>query len=471
MNQLLVPAIQHIEATVFGPSDVLVQRWLDDDAGLSKEICQDLATDSAAIERRARFAECDNEADYVESESNSDSPMPAFLQDLIEQRVAARSHQFNSDPQPGQIRQIDQVIGPNGPINWELTKPLAVLLLEPTANKEIWWGFMVSPETAYASYWDMVLEPHVDGPVDPLASLVQFWNPVHVYLPSTAGVIGQLPPERVQVARAMAAEFVIATGNSPPEVVPQPGFILWRKTLQDLPVLTGTPLGIDEFADPRLWYQATYLAISQAVLEPVQLAQEAEKVQVVSDYHAIAIAELNDNQVIFGTLITIIAVAVIGEISNAALGGICSFMVAYLLNRYVFNANTEVNEVARYGTYVGVGLGVVGYMVAINIIGTDTELSGVGITSYLASIEKNTSVTTAGLAHIGATSGDLTHIGASSAVVAAGCLGCSVGGGMGAATMALPIKLVVAVAVAAAIAITAALVFYGANWLLRKRQK
>jgi hypothetical protein len=138
-------------------------------------------------------------------------------------------------------------------------------------RQDLWHGWLVSAETDYATEWDVLLT-EADGPCDPIAGMVQLWNPVYAYLPSTGRVLAQLRPERVAALRAVAAEFL---GGADTGLMPHPGHVGARETLDGHVVLTGTPLGGAD--DPRHRYRTLYRAATAALHEPVKLALDAAR--------------------------------------------------------------------------------------------------------------------------------------------------------------------------------------------------
>jgi len=250
----LHPPLKVIENKLFMPSDGLLLRWAADDPSLSQETVKALENNSVARELHADLKNQSDSAKVIEDKESESAPLPSFLSELIDQRIAAREHYADvSVPSPGQILQIDQIVGPKGPIDWDLPGPLAVLISEPTETKNVWYGWMVASETDYASHWDMLLEPE-DQPFDPLASMIQIWNPVHIYVPYNAPVLATLKPERLQAVRALAVEF--ATGDDPDISLSQPGHIAPRATFENFSILTGSPISGND--DPRQHYQVLY---------------------------------------------------------------------------------------------------------------------------------------------------------------------------------------------------------------------
>ncbi len=243
-------------------------------------------TVEADPEARARRAALDTTAvaDPAVVEEAPVPPLPPDLRMLIRRRVAARQTPFSPMPTPGQIVRIDEARGPHGPLNWDLSRPLAVLLNEPTETPAVWYGWLVTAEADYAADWDLLLGPE-DEPCDPLARMVQLWNPVHVYLPSVSRVLAELRPERLAAVRALA----VAGVTEPPaeSALAQPGRIV-RRVVGSWTVRTGTPLGRAD--DPRHRYQQLYHAYAAAVREPAaQAAAQAASSQTSWRGHLAAI--------------------------------------------------------------------------------------------------------------------------------------------------------------------------------------
>ena len=152
----------------------------------------------------------------------------------------------------------------------DLPRPLAVLLAEPTETRQVWYGWLATAESDYAGYWDLLLGSE-DEPCDPLARMVQLWNPVHVYLPSVSRVLAELKPDRLAAVRALALECV--TAPEPDRAQARPGVPI-RRTVGGYTIRTGTPLGGQD--DPRFRYQQLYYAYAAAVREPAKLAAQAD---------------------------------------------------------------------------------------------------------------------------------------------------------------------------------------------------
>lgn len=166
------------------------------------------------------------------------APPPALVADLIARRVAAASLEVEPTPVEGQVVLIQR---------------LAVLLDASDPDGQAWSGWLVSPDTDYAAWWDLLLD-HRDEPFDPSADMVQAWNRVRVRVPPGCRVLAQLSAERLAMVRALAREFVVGRGDE--ACAPRPGFIAPRALVTGTMVLTGTPLG--DARDPRRIYQSLY---------------------------------------------------------------------------------------------------------------------------------------------------------------------------------------------------------------------
>ncbi|MDQ5908823.1 MAG: hypothetical protein QG599_916 [Pseudomonadota bacterium] len=267
----LWPPLTVLENELFTPSDALMARWQRGDE-LPADLKRALETDPEAHARRVALdAATVDAADQMVTDDAPMAPMPPDLRALIRRRVAARQASFSPVPTPGQIVRIDEVRGPHGLLNWDLSRPLAVLLNEPTETPNVWYGWLATAETDYASDGDLLLGAE-DEPCDPLARMIQLWNPVHVYLPSVSRVLAELRPERLAAVRALAVECLTAPASAGAQA--QLGVIV-RRVAGTHPVRTGTPLG--SATDPRHRYQQLYHAYAEAVREPARQAVAQEQ--------------------------------------------------------------------------------------------------------------------------------------------------------------------------------------------------
>ena len=261
----LQPSLSTIEDRLRGPSTQLVQRWIDNPRSLPTETLGDLERNPLARELREAMSQ--PEPAPSGEDNRPVPPMSAALQELIQRRDAARQHRFSDSPRAGQIMAIDQVIGPDGPLDRDLPSPLAVCLDHPTETPQVWYGWLVSAEVDYASYWDLVLEES-DGPCDPQAGMIQLWNPVRIYIPSTGPVLVELSNARLAALRSLAVDYVM--GQDPDPAQASPGRMLPRRTDSGLAIMTGTPMQGDN--DPRYRYQDLYQSAAEAIKAPARLA-------------------------------------------------------------------------------------------------------------------------------------------------------------------------------------------------------
>ena len=260
----LWPPLTVLENELFTPSEALIGRWRRGDT-LPADLRRALEADPEARARRETL-DTAAVADPSVIEEAPAPPLPPDLRTLIRRRVAARQKSFSPVPIPGQIVRIDEARGPHGSLNWDLSRPLAVLLKEPAETPEVWYGWLVTAEVDYATDGDLLLGPE-DEPCDPLARMIQLWNPVHVYLPSVSRVLAELRPERLAAARALAVECLTAPESD--RALARPGVIV-RRSMGAYSVRTGTPLG--HASDPRHRYQQLYHAYAEAVREPARQA-------------------------------------------------------------------------------------------------------------------------------------------------------------------------------------------------------
>ncbi|MDJ0807009.1 MAG: hypothetical protein QNJ78_09270 [Gammaproteobacteria bacterium] len=252
----LLPTLEEIVHNLSATPDEIIQRLAEDDTDLPLDMTLKLTTDQPFHEREQRWSEPVPEEIEKTPPSNESIEMPALLEEMIDQRIASH-HQLSQDkPKPGQILRIEEVVGNQGEVLWEFAYPLAVLLEYPTDQSEIWHGWVVCHEVDYAAEWDVLLE-EADRPCDPLAQMVQTWNPLEINISSTTVVLAELSEERLNAIRAMADEYELRPEPDTKRAVP--GSIMDRY-LGDLRLLTGTPLGGED--DPRWRYQSLYREVA-----------------------------------------------------------------------------------------------------------------------------------------------------------------------------------------------------------------
>lgn len=148
--------------------------------------------------------------------------------------------------------------------------PIAVCLDTPiskTADATRWRSWMVAAEADYATDKDVLLE-EIDGPCDPLAGMIQTWNPLEVVVPETATVLARLSEYRMNLIREVARE----TGEES-TAAPRPGFVANRETESGRIVLTGTPLS--KANDPRIEFREIYQSCANVFAVAASLARQA----------------------------------------------------------------------------------------------------------------------------------------------------------------------------------------------------
>lgn len=250
----LVPPLSVIESNLFDPSPALVQRWASGGADLPSASLTALDANPAARELADVLRRPPDADAFGELSKQSTPALPAHLAAMVDARARLSALQLDARPRPGLMLRVDQAIAPSGATGWDMAQPLAVLLSEPTEQPDVWYGWLLASDTDYACAWDVILQED-DEPFDPLAAMVQAWNPVHLYVPSATAVLGELSAQRLAAVRDVALELLGA--ESDPSAA-DPGALVQRVTEGGHLVLTGTPLG--DGNDPRWRYQELYFA-------------------------------------------------------------------------------------------------------------------------------------------------------------------------------------------------------------------
>lgn len=255
----LTPPLTVIEANLFDPSFAMLRRWsAESGARLSSADSVSPVAEPDRQELIRDWNECQAAIPHPPA-ATSPCPMPASLVAKIRQRIASQDRAPPLQPAPGLIVRIDRPIGPQGSLDWEMPQPLAVLLAGPTEERDLWQGWLMAWETDYASDGDLILDDQ-DDPHDPLAAMVQVWNPLQLYWPAASAVLGQLQPERLAAVRDLALEM---SKTSPEPGTGRAGTLVQRATSGGHLVLTGMPL-VDA-DDPRWRYREFYFAAADLV--------------------------------------------------------------------------------------------------------------------------------------------------------------------------------------------------------------
>lgn len=284
----LHPSLETIEDRLFGPSDTLIDRWLAGDASLSDEQVRVLEEDPLALARRGtprELGDAEREASLTPAGEDAfvlDKPVPLCqrMREAIGSHVALMERfpataSASVEAAAGQIRLIERAIGPDAAdLGVDLREPLAVMLWRPAEQAGLWSGWLMSEDTDYATYWDVLLED-VDAPYDPVASMVQLWNPVQVPPASLGQWVGQLSPERIDALASAFLDFV-TNEPEPDKTTARPGAFIERLTRDGARIMTGTVLGDAEIE--RRGYQALYFEAS-ALLRDLAKAYVAATVE------------------------------------------------------------------------------------------------------------------------------------------------------------------------------------------------
>jgi hypothetical protein len=264
-----VPPIEAIERRLQGITDGLLEAV--ERGETSPAIAKSVGLSSEWLDYQNDREDLSVELAPSLSDVSTPQELPRHVLDLIQRRVAANMLASTPIPAPGQIISVERIITPRpGQLDAILTAPLYVLLDAPAEAPVLWHGWLVAAEADYASWWDFVLQEQ-DAPFDPEAAMVQLWNPVRLYLPMAARVVGQLSPARLQAVRTLARDFAVT--EAPADVDPWPGRVASRTTSLGLRVTTGSPLGSQ--TDDRHRYQDLYFDAAEAIREPARLALRA----------------------------------------------------------------------------------------------------------------------------------------------------------------------------------------------------
>ncbi len=263
----LSPPIEQIEQRLFGVSEGLIEAVRRGET--SPAIADTVRRSPEWTEYHSDIQ--NDRTPRSDEETCSPPDLPDRIRDLIRRRVAAAPLASLALPAPGQIVRVDNIVTPRpAQLDAIMMAPLYVLLDAPAEAPAVWHGWLVSAETDYAGWWDFVLQEQ-DAPFDPEAAMVQLWNPVRLYLPMAARVVGRLSSARLQSVRSLAADF--AGTGAPANIAAWPGRVASRATSAGLRVTTGSPLGDER--DARHRYQQLYFEAAEVIREPARLALRA----------------------------------------------------------------------------------------------------------------------------------------------------------------------------------------------------
>jgi hypothetical protein len=218
----LTPSIAVIRHNLFTPSYDLVETWVDRPQTLDMAIIKKLeASTLAQQEKKAYLQSKTSEEDRKEEQiitelftprsskkfHSQDVSIPDAIQQLIQQRSKAAMHTFSQYPSEGLIVLVGKGDGSVNDLGLAMASPLVVILDKESARKNIWNAWMVAKETNYATDWDMLLTSSNDAPLDPLAGMIQVWNPLQINTTLIEKTIGELKPERLAELRNLNSDY------------------------------------------------------------------------------------------------------------------------------------------------------------------------------------------------------------------------------------------------------------------------
>jgi hypothetical protein len=218
-----------------------------------------------APERRPASADFSETDDDPRWDALASEPLPDFITDVIERQAAAFQAHPPVPPAVGQIRCLTAI-----PEGRPLERHAAVLLGAHLGGKR-WSGWLVAQEADYASDRDLVIEAD-DGPADPLAGMVQTWNPVRVLISGDERILGKLSPMRLAAVMALADAPKAGGGAKP-----RPGKVYGWDLDASIVVATGTPLGGPD--DPRHEYRALYRQLAEEIVAASEMQAVSKPVE------------------------------------------------------------------------------------------------------------------------------------------------------------------------------------------------
>lgn len=186
-------------------------------------------------------------------------PMPPVVSEQVERSVAAQS--LKDLPLCPGLVVLLQYDGAQEALAKASHVPVAFCLdrlrLQRRDSQE-WAGWLVSPDLDYATDRDVLIEPQ-DGPSDPLAGMIQAWNPLTAQVPTCPRILAKLSEYRLNIVREVAAE----REGSSCSASASPGRVELRSTASGRAVVTGTAVG--QADDPRIAYRELYVGLARKI--------------------------------------------------------------------------------------------------------------------------------------------------------------------------------------------------------------
>lgn len=184
------------------------------------------------------------------------SNMPPWLSSAIRHAVAQKSHSLPAQIAAGQLWSVAY----RGNHRGQAISGRIPVLLDAAHSEDAWSGWVVSSDNEYASWSDVIINPLQQG-INPVASLVQTWNPVQVRVDGAALFLGQIDENCLHMVRAVAVE---PRPTYPPAGLT--GRVMAREVAGAGRVVTGDHFGGAD--DPRWAYRRFYAEVAQCLDNP-----------------------------------------------------------------------------------------------------------------------------------------------------------------------------------------------------------
>ena len=211
------PSMMVIRHNLFAPSYDLVKKWVEQPQTLDTAIIKKLEASTLAQQEKQAYLDSQRPeeemvAELFSSEANENSPsqdvpIPDAILQLIEQRSKTAQHTFSQAPREGLMVLVGKGDGSADDLSLAMASPLVVMLDKESDQKNIWNAWMVATEKDYATKWDMLLDAKKDAPLDPLAGMVQVWNPLRINRSLIEKTVGELSLERLTELRKLNDDY------------------------------------------------------------------------------------------------------------------------------------------------------------------------------------------------------------------------------------------------------------------------
>lgn len=203
------------------------------------------------------FGETEPAATAAPEAAATDEPstapaMPAWMKSLVADGLRQKAQPLPQTVGEGQIWSVAyETETGSGRISGRIP-----LLLDRQKENGAWEGWVMSADTDYAAYTDVILDFQAAA-INPVATMVQTWNRISVQVDAAAPYLGRLDADTLDLVRAVATEP--QPGYAPKG---QPGNLAPRQVQAGRYALTGDYLG--DARDPRWAYRRCYLELANA---------------------------------------------------------------------------------------------------------------------------------------------------------------------------------------------------------------